>query len=170
MNSLVKWSCVACLAAVIGCSGNGDRPQPESKGAGLDKGKLLLAKEPAGAKGVIDTRKSAKDGEDVVVVARVGGNKGKPFSKGRLSFTIIDMVHEPCDDDGCGNPWCSLEKEEEIAATAFVKFEEDGRTMAHDAEKELGLKMCQVVVITGKARRDSEGNLTIVASGLHAKP
>ena len=41
--------------------------------------------EPAGAKGVIDVRKEAKDGDEVVVVGRIGGSD-EAVHQGRAAF------------------------------------------------------------------------------------
>src|SRR4051794_39087610 len=63
---------------------------------------LVLAAEPAGAKGVIEVRKSAKDGDEVVVVGRVGGSV-RPFTEGRSSFLIMDPSLPPTET--CSTPW-----------------------------------------------------------------
>jgi hypothetical protein len=168
MSRLLNRCLGLVLAGVMaaGCSG-GKNPEPE--GATLDKDRHLLAAEPAGAKGVADVRKGAGDNDAVVVVGRIGGS-GKPFT-GRASFTVVDLSLEPCEDDGCGNPWCSADEKELKQGMALVKFVDDrGRTLAADAEKALGLKICQTIVVQGKARRDTEGNLTILADGLFLRP
>ena len=59
-------------------------------GGGLERPDFLLAEEPAGAAGVLDVKSKAKDGEEIVVVGKVGG-RPEPFVKGRASFMIADM-------------------------------------------------------------------------------
>jgi hypothetical protein len=72
--------------------GNTRRSRSHLAPAALAEGKkYLLPSEPAGAKGVIDVRKDAKDGEEVVVVGRVGGSS-TPFTPGRTSFLIVDCL------------------------------------------------------------------------------
>jgi hypothetical protein len=45
----------------------------------------------------------------------------------------------------------------------------NGKTLKYPARRLLGIKELQTVVIQGKAKRDEEGNLTVLASGLHRK-
>jgi hypothetical protein len=138
-------------------------------GPGAASGQYLLAEEPGGAKGVVEVRKAARDGDEVVVVGRIGGSD-KPFT-GRASFTIVDPVLEPCEEDGCGDPWCSTDPDELKEATTLVKFVDDhGRTRPDDAESTLGLKPLQTVVVKGRAKRDAAGNLTVLADGLYRRP
>jgi hypothetical protein len=163
---LVLSAAAAVLAA--GCSRETGSPDTGG-GAAFDKGKYVLAAEPAGAKGVIEVRKASKDGDEVVIVGRIGGSE-KPFVEGRASFTIIDLVYQPCLEDGCGNPWCEIDSKELKQATTLVKFvDEQGRTLPHDAEKALGLKALQTVVVRGQAKRGGRDNLTVLATGVHVK-
>jgi hypothetical protein len=157
------------IAAIAGCSGNGSKPDTEPTGEGLSKEKHLLTAEPSGGRGIKETRAKSSDGDEVVIVGRIGGS-GKPFT-GRASFTVVDLSLEPCDDDGCGNPWCSADDKALKQGTVLVKFaDENGKTMADDAQTALGLKMLQSVTVRGKAKRDGDGNLSVLASGIYVKP
>src|SRR4051812_40809803 len=85
-------SCLLLALLAAGCGVANDVPPPPSTpapAASADGGQYRLPAEPAGARGVLQVRKEAKDGEDVVVVGRVGGS-AKPFVAGRASFTIVD--------------------------------------------------------------------------------
>lgn len=130
---------------------------------------LRLNAEPAGAKGVIEARKEAKDGETVVVVGRIAGGE-EPLVKGRAAFTVVDLSLESCEDE---KPWvfCCTPKEELAQAMVYVKFvDEQGKTLAQDARGLLGLKEMDTVVVRGEARRDDAGNLTsILAEGLYVR-
>ena len=100
---------LAAAVVVVGCTRTDPAPKntPAPIASEAAKGKHLLASEPAGVKGVIDVRKSAKDGDEVVVVGRIGGSK-EPFTKGRVSFTIVDPSFVPCNekgDDDSETPW-----------------------------------------------------------------
>jgi hypothetical protein len=93
-----QWS-ILLLGGVLatGCSTGGPSEGPSAdKGAGA---KYLLAEEPAGARGVKDVREESRDGDEVVVVGRIGGTK-KPFSDDRASFTIVDSSLKSCLDRG----------------------------------------------------------------------
>src|SRR6059058_3468217 len=109
--------CLTLAAAVLaaGCCGNctpSSAPAKDSapsetttEPAGLPSAAgqaFLLPGEPNGARGVIDVRKQAKDGDSVVVAGRVGGSS-KPFTEGRASFLIADETLKPT--EGCDSPW-----------------------------------------------------------------
>jgi hypothetical protein len=154
----------------IGCSGDNHPvgvPKENPSGA-----MYLLSEAPAGVKGVIDARKDAKDGDEVVVKGRIGGNKN-PWIEGRAGFWIVDSSFKPCnerEDDACDTPWdyCCDSREDLLRGMATVKvLDRQGRTVEVDARKLLGVKELQTVIVRGKAKRDQEGNLTILASGVY---
>jgi hypothetical protein len=139
-----------------------------------DGSRFLAASEPAGAKGVRDARKDAKDGDDVVVVGRIGGEK-QPWVEGRAVFRLIDSAFTPCSErkgDTCKTPWdyCCDDADELHKGMATVKVVDgQGKTVPVDARALLGVKELQTVVVTGKAKRDEGGNLTVLASGLYVR-
>src|SRR5262245_54591637 len=176
MSKLTKW-CPALLlgvALMAGCGGGGD---PSGAGgepaANADGARYLLTNEPAGAKGVLEVRKQAGDGDAVAIVGRIGGDR-KPWVEGRAAFWIVDPSLKPCsDDEGCPTPWdyCCEEKESLRRATATVKVvDAEGRTVPVDARKLLGLKELQTVVVKGRAKRDEKDNLTVLADGVYVRP
>jgi hypothetical protein len=136
---------------------------------------FLLAAEPSGSKGVLELRKQAKDGEEVVVAGRVGGST-EPLVKGRAAFTVVDTSFIPCSEkegDDCKTPWdyCCDSKEDLLRGTVMVKFvNEQGKTLEQDAGQLLGIQPLKSVVVCGRARRDQEGNLTVLATKLYVKP
>jgi hypothetical protein len=145
---------------------------PSPAPATADGSKFLLPEAPPGAKGVLDVRKEAKEGDEVVVIGKVGGSK-KPIIKDRAAFTIVDPSLKSCDEipgDECPCPWDYCCAPNLAQATVMIKFvDEEGKTLAADPRQLLGIKELQTVIIRGKARRDDAGNLTIHASGLHVK-
>ena len=129
----------------------------------------MLASQPAGAKGVAEVRQSAKDGDEVVVTGRVGGD-AEPFIDGAAAFTIVDPALQPCPaDEGCPTPWdycCDVDKT--AANKAMVKVvDEQGRTVTTDARKLLNVEPLSEVVVHGRAKRDDAGNLTVLADGVY---
>jgi hypothetical protein len=130
---------------------------------------LLLREEPAGAKGVKEVRASAKTGDEVVIVGRVGGD-AKPFTKGRARFLVVGLNLKPAMECDCPWDFCESPKKDLDASRASVKFEgADGETMAVDAREAFGIKELSTVVVKGRAVRDDAGNLTVVGSGLFVK-
>jgi hypothetical protein len=140
----------------------GDKPA-------VDVSAYTLAAEPAGAKGVVAVREASRDGDEIVVVGKVGGS-ARPFVEGRCAFTMIDTSIEPCDDDGCGNPYCSVDAGVLRKSTTLVKVVDgQGNSLPTGARQAFGLEQLQTVVIKGKAKKDEQGNLTILASGVFVR-
>jgi hypothetical protein len=177
----MKKAVIVSIAFALGLLAAGCSPRNDSAvGSGVqsvseaDRAKYVLASEPAGAKGVISLRKEVKDGDEVVVLGRVGGS-ASPLVKGRAAFTVVDASLTPCNEkagDECQTPWdyCCDPPEEIAKASAMIKFvDEQGKTLPHDASDLLGIKPLQTVVVRGKAKRDESGNLTVLASGLFVR-
>lgn len=172
------------IGLIAGCHGASSTPAksksaargPKSAPQPTDAGKALrLTDEPAGGKGVLTVRQDSKDGDEVVIVGRIGGS-AKPFT-GRAAFTIVDPSIKPCSengDDHCPTPWdycCGVGKEELAKATALIKVVgDDGQTRADDARAMLGLTELQTVVVRGHAKRDDAGNLSVAMTGLYVRP
>jgi hypothetical protein len=158
----------------IGCS-KAPTPVPAAITTAPEQpNELLLKSEPADAKTVIEARKALKDGDDVVVTGRIGGAVD-PWVEGRAAFSIVDQTLIPCSErpgDSCTTPWdycCDTDRLPQSLAT--IKFVDgQGKTLSTDARKLLGVKELQIVVVKGKAKRDDAGNLTVLATGLFAKP
>jgi hypothetical protein len=165
------------VALVAGCARDANAPQgSKAKGdpvATAQGKKYLLDAEPSEARGVLETRKQAKDGDEVVMVGHVAGSK-QPFVEGRASFSVLDLSIKACpEEEGCPTPWdcCCTPPEDIRRASALVKFTgEDGKTVGVGAKELLGIKELAVVVVKGKANRDDKDNLTVVASGLYVRP
>jgi len=152
------------LALAAGCSSSSPTAGDASPPA--EAAQYFLTEAPVAAKSVVDAKKSAQDGEEVTLVGRIGGSES-PFVSGRASFTIVDVSLVPCNEgpsDSCETPWdycCSTDLPQ---ATAVVKIvDADGKTIAKDAKKDLGMKELQTVTVKGKAKRDEAGNLVVSA-------
>jgi hypothetical protein len=169
---------VVLVAAALGVGCHQDAPPRGGADPALagERDRYLLKEEPTGARGVLDARKDVKDGDEVVVVGRVGGSKD-PLGKDRAYFTIVDPSYHACGEDNkeddCKTPWdyCCTPRDELARATALVKVVDDqGKTVGHAADGLLGVKPLQTVVVRGKAKRDDSGNLTVLAEGLYVRP
>ena len=146
---------------------------PDRASAHVTGAAYLLDAEPAGAQPVIAAREAAKDGEEVVVLGRIGGDEN-PWTEGRAVFKIVDPSLHACSDipgDACATPWdYCCEVTGLPAATALEKVvDEQGDLVKEDAKRLLGVKELDTVVVQGKASRDDAGNLTVLASGIHIK-
>jgi hypothetical protein len=162
---------LAGFAVVAALAWNG-RTTIAAEDGGKAVGQFLLKEEPKDAKAVIDVRKDAKNGEDVVVVGRIGGRKN-PWVKGAAAFSIVDEAIKSCDQihgDNCPTPWDYCCEEDLPQKTVFVSFvDESGKIVKEDARKLLKLKELQTVVVVGKAKRDKADNVSIQATNVFVR-
>lgn len=173
------------LSFAIGCNSQSTTSKPKAQARSnapkpatepTDAGKAFrVPNEPDGGKNVLAVREDSKNGDEVVIVGRIGGSV-KPFT-GRAAFTIVDPSIKPCSengDDGCPTPWdycCGVGKEQLAKATVLVKLVgDDGQTRQEDARTMLGLTELQTVVVRGTAKRDDAGNLSIQMKELFVRP
>ena len=169
---------LALAGLLTGCSQEttpaGSSMQSETPGvAAVDGSKFILDAEPEGAGDVIKVREDASDGDDVVIVGRIGGSEN-PWIDGRAAFSVVDESLKACSDipgDSCPKPWdycCETPKLPN--ATALVKvLDENGDLVKADAKGLLDVQELSTVVVQGKAVRDDAGNLTVLASGVFVK-
>lgn len=181
--SLCSLTLVAGLWTLAGCSQD-PATQPESASSAseqanstpspaVDGTKFVLTAEPEEARDVIQVRENAGDGDDVVIVGRIGGSEN-PWIDGRAAFSIVDGSLQACSDipgDSCEKPWdYCCEASKLPTATALVKLvDENGELVKADAKQLLDVRELSTVVVQGKASRDDAGNLTVLASGVYVR-
>lgn len=161
------------LAASMGCGSllNGTRDFAKEASTRAKELGILLADAPAKAMSVQDARESAKDGEEIFITGRIGGD-ADPWVNGRAAFQIVDSSLIPCNErkhGGCPTPWdycCS--RNELPKAVATIKFlDKAGNTISTDAREWLGVKELLRITVEGQAKRDESGNLTVIAHAVH---
>jgi hypothetical protein len=147
--------CMAMLAA--GCGAKDEPPPPAVVAADPFPMALRLEKAPEGAVEVGALKKSAKEGQEVVLRARVGG-ADDPFIAGRAVMTVADMkAIMSCADmdmgeEGCKTPWdyCCTPREELLANTATIRVAgPDGQPLKAGLRSWKGIEPLKVVVIRG---------------------
>lgn len=176
MKTFASIACSLGILLAYGCAREASPPsisKPSTEAAPIDGSKYLLNEEPSGAEDVIAARQGAEDGEDILVVGRIGG-ASNPWVDGRAAFTIVDRSLKACSDipgDPCAKPWdYCCETSQLPNSTALVKVvDEQGEMVKADARELLDVKELATVVVQGKAQRDESGNLTVLASGVHVK-
>lgn len=159
---------------LIGCSQEATVPVASERAMPIvDRSKFLLTVEPGVANDVIKVRENSSDGDDVVIVGRIGGSQN-PWIEGRAAFSIVDGSLKACSDiegDNCPTPWdYCCETSKLPTATALVKIvDERGDLVKADARDLLQVNELSTVVVQGKAKRDDAGNLTVLASTIYVK-
>jgi hypothetical protein len=162
---------------VTGCQRDTATPTAPAAGADatkVDGANLRLPVEPAGAADVITARQNVADGDDVLIVGRIGGGEN-PWVEGRAAFSIVDASLKACSDiagDACETPWDYCCETDRLAtATALVKLvAEDGTLIKADARALLEVRELDTVIVQGTAQRDDVGNLTVLGTGVYVQP
>lgn len=175
MKKQVSFTTCLVLFIFAGCSKDAmtTGPSTSSTTATVDGSRFLLNEEPEGATGVIKVREEAKDGDEVVLVGRIGGS-ANPWIGGRAAFSIVDDSLKACSDipgDQCSKPWdYCCETDKLPSSMALVKVVDgSGSPVKADTKQLLDVKELSTVVIKGKAQRDNAGNLTVLADGVYVK-
>lgn len=123
---------------------------PESAGKIADS--LFVDKAPENPLNVIQAVGSAKEGETIVLRARIGGSR-EPFVDGRASFTVADMSLKACNDrpgDACASPWdfCCESRAGKVATIQVVGA--DGAVLKSNLKGLHGLAPLGTIVVEGK--------------------
>ncbi|MEA2708846.1 MAG: hypothetical protein QOF78_1447 [Phycisphaerales bacterium] len=169
---------VATLLVVVGCDNEAESTRSAAPAAtpvaaaSLPAGMVVTAA-PAGAQDLDAVKKSAKDGDAVVVNAWIGG-ADEPMAKNRAMMTVADVSLPSCDKtpmDTCKTPWdsCCEAIETRTAKTATVQVvDAAGKPLAGTLENVAGLKPLSKVTVAGIARRPAGSEtLVIEAKQIH---
>ena len=177
--------CALLVAATLGLAcddgggatntDSGDPPPASAARAALPAG-LLLTSAPSGATGVADLRKSASDGQRVVVRGVVAG-RADPIADNRAILTLLDEAIPTCDRnpaDTCETPWdACCEPADVIAANAATVqvVDADGRPIKAGLRGLGNLAPLSRVVVVGTFRPSPDGRAaTIDATGIYVEP
>ena len=177
----------SALMTTIGCNGGStpastagggsDGAAPvESQAAATPAWRLDAA--PVEFVDVASIKKTAKEGDQVVVRGRIGG-RAEPFVEGAAVFIIMDPAIPDCsakEDDHCPIPWdyCCETPETIMANSATVQIVDgDGQPLLVDLTQQ-GLKPQDEVIVVGAVgpRPDwpNSNVLVIDATGVYRTP
>jgi hypothetical protein len=138
-------------------------PSPELKPLVVEGGA------PAQVVGVSQARNTVPDGEPVVVEGRL-----KDFVSGKAAFTMVDGAIKSCIEmaDGCATPWdyCCIAPNVLASNTATVQLVgADGKMLDGNLQGVNSIDNLSTVVVTGKAKKDPDGNMTIAADKVYLR-
>lgn len=165
--AIVHAGLLTFVAALSGCGDASTSPEAvAATSATINGAQFLLADEPDDAIGVIEARDTVEDGQPIVIVGRIGG-AANPWIEGRAAFTLLDasmaLVADGADNEEgeiCLDDCCA---EERGKCTTLVKIVgSDGKLVAADSRKLLGVTEEDTVVIQGTASKDESGNFTVL--------
>ena len=135
------------LLIAIALGGCGSAPAPAIPAAPAT---WLVAALPAGAIPVAEAKKSAREGDLVVVRGRIGGRR-EPMTPGVAVFVMIDPAIPHCEIGKCRIPWdyCCETPQSITTNSATVQLVGDnGKPMTIDLGK-YALKPLDEIVVVG---------------------
>lgn len=128
----------------------------------------LVTRGPAQGTPVTAAKASAQQGQEVVVVGRIGGSVN-PFVADRAVFTIVDPALMSCadmdDPDHCKTPWdyCCEERTKMRAGTATIEVTgADGKPLALPLRGVQGLDPLATIAVTGTVTERNDAGLLVI--------
>jgi hypothetical protein len=160
------------VLAWLGCDRAPDVKSSDAAASALPSG-LIATTAPAGAKDILALKRTAKDGDAVVLRGRIGGRKD-PIGENRAIITLIDMSLEPCNkkpEDRCATPWdaCCQTPETITANSATVEVVDgNGQLVKASLGGKGGIAPMKQILVTGKvAGPVDQKNLLVRASSIY---
>ena len=176
-NKLLSLVLLTTVAFTAACGDSAPTPAqtPVAATVTLPTG-IFVTAEPNGAVPVLEARKSAKVGDRVALLGRIGGTRA-PFVSDRAVFSIIDASLKSCvemgDDDHCPRPWdyCCEDKSARSAAMASIEIDgADGKPLALALEQEGTLKPLMLVAVEGTLHSTDGGAFVVRAEHIYKVP
>lgn len=181
MRRVGTHACIGVLCALIAgaCDrGANEEAKPNASNGAADAlpPGFFLNTAPAGAKSVLEVKRTAKIGDKIVVRGRIGGSKS-PFVEGRAMFTLTDMSLPPCNanpEDKCPTPWdYCCEPADRIAAHSLTVqiIGPDGQTLKSGLRENSELTPLSELIMKARvARNDGDKSFVVTCTGLYVRP
>ena len=137
---------------------------------------LFITQEPAGALGVLKVRQSAKAGDHVTMIGRIGGSE-KPFVSNRAVFTMVDASVKTCLEMGdaahCPTPadYCCEDSTELAKSMASVNItDKSGKPLAISLAADGSLKPLMWIAVEGTLQPTDGGAFIVNADHIYKMP
>ena len=157
------------LASTLLLSACEDAPQEKTSGSTVEiSNEHFTSSRPSEVKNLVDVKKTAKKGDQVVFLARVGG-KVNPFLDQKAIFLAADPSLVSCElmgeEDHCIYPedYCCEDPAALRAGLANIQFVDDaGRPLEVTAKGAGGLESLKFIVVDGQVRDLNDDGVFIV--------
>ncbi|MBC8105685.1 MAG: hypothetical protein H7Z14_03775 [Anaerolineae bacterium] len=164
------------IFAIVGCKKETAPPAPLASSVQSLPADLFTTTPPPGATDVAATRKSAKDGDAIVIKGQVAGAK-EPIAANRAIMTVADLSLPTCDKtpgDKCPTPWdACCEPSDKIAANSLSVqvVGADGRPLKAGLGGATGIAPLKHVVVAGVVKMAAGSDTPIVeARQIYVQP
>jgi hypothetical protein len=179
MKSLLTHSILAITTALaiiapMACDQSAPTPTKNATNAALPKD-LFITQEPAGALGVLKVRQSAKAGDHVTMIGRIGGSEN-PFVSNRAVFTMVDVTVKTCLEMGdahCPTPadYCCEDSTELAKSMASVNItDKSGKPLAISLAADGSLKPLMWIAVEGTLQPTDGGAFIVNADHIYKMP
>jgi hypothetical protein len=161
------------LASIlIGCGGTTENTTTAQEQATELPSSFFTSERPADVKDLVEVKKTAKKGDEVTFLARIGGRKNASFVPTLSMMIVADPALISCEvmseEDHCSTPedYCCEEREKLNAGLGTIRFmDESGNAYPFSVDGDHDMEILKYVVISGKVHDISEsGNFIVDAS------
>ena len=163
------------VVAPMACDQSAPTPTKSATNSALPKD-LFVTQEPTGAMGVLKIRQSAKPGDHVAMIGRIGGSEN-PFVSNRAVFTIVDVSVKTClemgDADHCPTPadYCCEDSTSLAKAMASVTIaDKSGKPLPISLAADGSLKPLMWIAVEGTLQPTDGGAFIVKADHIYKMP
>jgi hypothetical protein len=176
-HSILFITTALAIIAPMACDQSAPTPTKNatnSTNAALPKD-LFITQEPAGALGVLKVRQSAKAGDHVTMIGRIGGSEN-PFVSNRAVFTMVDASVKTCLEMGdahCPTPadYCCEDSTELAKSMASVNItDKSGKPLAISLAADGSLKPLMWIAVEGTLQPTDGGAFIVNADHIYKMP
>jgi hypothetical protein len=164
-STFVRLACILAASALVACDGAQEKPAAAATST-IPAG--MVARGPAQGTGVTAAKGSAKQGDEIVIVGKIGGSE-TPFSADRAVFTIVDPALKSCADGGdpdhCATPWdyCCEDRKALKSGMATIEIAgANGKPLAGSVKGVSGLDPLAIVAVTGTVTERNDAGMLVV--------
>jgi hypothetical protein len=161
------------LASIlIGCGGTTENTTKANEHSNVLPNSFFTTERPSDVKDLVEVKKTAKKGDEVTFLARIGGRKNSSFVPTLSMMIVADPALVSCEvmseEDHCATPedYCCEEREKLNAGLGTIRFmDESGDAYPISVDGDHDMEILKYVVISGKVHDISEsGNFIVDAS------
>ena len=176
-HSILTITTALAIIAPMACDQSAPRPTKNAANAAtstLPKD-LFITQEPAGALGVLKVRQSAKAGDHVTMIGRIGGSEN-PFVSNRAVFTMVDASVKTClemGDANCPTPadYCCEDSTELAKSMASVNItDKSGKPLTISLAADGSLKPLMWIAVEGTLQPTDGGAFIVNADHIYKMP
>ncbi|MDP7007952.1 MAG: hypothetical protein QGI78_00090 [Phycisphaerales bacterium] len=169
----MKLLLTALLASIlIGCGGTEENTTPTNVQSNVLPDSFFAKDRPHDVQDLAEVKKTAKKGDEVTFLARIGGRKNASFVPTLSMMIVADPALKSCEvmseEEHCATPedYCCENRDLLRAGLGTIRFMNDsGDAYPFSVEGRHGLELLKFVVITGIVHDISEnGNFIVDAS------